>query len=135
MSRKAFLTFAAMIACSIGLIAIFLPTTLLLDMKYTTANDSGLVMARTAGVFLFSFGVLNFFVRNHANSPTMTSLLLVNALLQLLILPVDPIAYVMGIYGSPLSFVPNTILHFILLFGFLYYWKDSKNLIPAYKTY
>lgn len=127
MKRKTFLTLAAMVACSIGTIALFFPTILLVEMKSVTASDTGVVMARTAGAFLLSFGVLNFLVRGHENSPTMASLLLANALLQLLILPVDPLAYAFGVYASVMSFIPNTILHIALLFGFLHFWRSAKN--------
>ena len=126
MNRKTFLTFAAVIALSIGSIAAFLPNVLLVDMKYAVASETGLIMARTAGVFLLSFGVLNFLVRSDPTSPTMVSLLLANALLQLLILPVDPLAYAFGVYGSVLSFIPNTVLHVGLLLGFVYFWRDAK---------
>ncbi|TYC64085.1 hypothetical protein FMN63_28060 [Stappia sp. BW2] len=125
MSRRTFLTFASFVACTIGVIAAVFPMTLLVDMKSAVPGDTGLVMARTAGVFLLSFGVLNFLARGDADSPTMTNLLLANALLQVLILPVDPLAYAMGVYGSVMSFIPNTILHVGLLFGFLYYWNAS----------
>lgn len=126
MTRKTFLTFAAIVALTIGSVAAFLPATLLVDMKFAEPTDSGLVMARTAGVFLLSFGVLNFLSRGHETSPTMVSLLLANALLQLLILPVDPLAYVFGVYGSVMSFVPNTILHVVLLFGFVHFWRNAN---------
>lgn len=127
MSRKTFLIFAAIIACTIGAIAAIFPMTLLVDMKTAQPSDSALVMARTAGVFLFSFGVLNFLVRGDGDSATMTSLLLCNAILQLLILPVDPIAYAIGTYGSVMSFIPNTVLHIILLFGFVHYWRQARR--------
>lgn len=127
MTRKTFLTFASVIALGIGSIAAFLPQVLLVDMKYAVLSDTGLVMARTAGVFLLSFGVLNFLVRSDPTSPTMVSLLLANALLQLLILPVDPMAYALGVYGSVLSFLPNTVLHVGLLIGFVFFWRDAKK--------
>lgn len=132
MTRKTFLTIAALVASSIGAIALFFPTTLLVDMKSATVSDTSLVMARTAGAFLLSFGVLNFLVRGHDNSPTMVSLLLANALLQLLILPVDPLAYAFGVYASVMSFIPNTILHVAMLIGFLHFWRSAKtNAIPV----
>ncbi|TYC78540.1 hypothetical protein FMN63_03130 [Stappia sp. BW2] len=126
MNRKIFLTIASLIALSIGFIATFLPNILLVDMKYAVPSETGLVMARTAGVFLLSFGVLNFLVRADETSPTMVSLLMANALLQLLILPVDPLAYALGVYGSVLSFIPNTVLHVGLLFGFVYFWRNAR---------
>lgn len=127
MSRRSFLTFAAFVACSIGAIAVVSPMTLLVDMKSAVPHGSALVMARTAGVFLLSFGVLNFLARGDADSATMEHLLLANALLQALILPVDPMAYAMGVYASVLSFIPNSILHVGLLFGFVYYWRDARS--------
>lgn len=127
MSRKTFLTIAAVVACTIGTIAAVMPMTLLIDIKAAEPSDTGLVMARTAGVFLLSFGILNFLVRGDGDSTTMTSLLLCNALLQLLILPVDPIAYAIGTYGSVMSFIPNTVVHLILLFGFLHYWSAARR--------
>lgn len=126
MTRKTFLTLAAFVACTIGSIAAFFPSVLLVEMKSATPSETGLVMARTAGVFLLSFGVLNFLVRGDATSRTMVSLLFANALLQLLILPVDPLAYMWGVYGSIRSFIPNTVLHIILLSGFLYFWHKAR---------
>jgi hypothetical protein len=131
MSRQIFMTLAAIVACTIGAIALFFPATLLVDMKYATVSDTGLVMARTAGVFLFSFGVLNFLVRDDADSPTMAKVLISNVVLQLLILPVDPLAYVYGVYGSVMSFVPNTILHIALISGFVFFWFDMKRNLKA----
>jgi uncharacterized membrane protein (UPF0136 family) len=126
MSQKRFLTIAALVAGIIGAIALFFPTTLLVSMKAATPSDIGIVMARTAGAFLLSIGVLNFMVRSHKPSPTMASIFLANALLQILILPIDPFAYFTGVYGALSSFVPNTILHILLLAGFIHFWRKTK---------
>lgn len=131
MKRKRFLTIAALIACTIGAIAAFFPIVLLVDMKAAVPSATGIVMARTAGVFLLSFGILNFMVRGDATSPTMVSLLLANAILQLMILPIDPMAYANGAYGSVMSFIPNTILHLALLFGFLHFWRAARAALAA----
>ena len=127
MKRSTFLTTAAFVACAIGSIALFLPAILLVDMKYANPSAEGIVMARTAGAFLLSFGILNFLIRHDTASPTLMHVLMANAALQLLILPVDPLAYVAGVYGSALSFIPNTILHIALLTGFVYYWLQCKR--------
>jgi len=131
MTRSTFLTIAAFVACMIGSIALFFPTFLLVDMKYANPSDEGVVMARTAGAFLLSFGILNFLVRHNAASCTLMHVLMANAVLQILILPVDPLAYVAGVYGSALSFVPNTILHIALLTGFVFYWFQCKRIMRA----
>lgn len=131
MTRQTFLTFAAMVACTIGLIAALSPMTLLVEMKTAEPSETGIVMARTAGVFLFSFGILNFLSRKDGPSATMKNLLLANAVLQLLILPIDPMAYVLGVYGSVMSFVPNTVLHLVLLFGFVHFWLQIRSTAPS----
>ncbi|MEP1768552.1 MAG: hypothetical protein ABJJ53_18190 [Sulfitobacter sp.] len=129
MTRSTFLTVAAFVACTIGSIALFAPTVLLVDMKHATPSDEGIVMARTAGAFLLSFGVLNFLVRQDAPSPTLMHILMANAALQVLILPVDPLAYFSGVYGSVMSFLPNTVLHIALLIGFISYWLQCKRIL------
>jgi len=131
MKRSTFLTIAAFVACTIGSIALFLPNVLLVDMKYANPSAEGVVMARTAGAFLLSFGILNFLIRHNAVSSTLMHVLMANAVLQLLILPVDPLAYVAGVYGSALAFVPNTILHIALLTGFIFYWRQCKQAVMA----
>ncbi|MEL6641705.1 MAG: hypothetical protein AAFP98_10400 [Pseudomonadota bacterium] len=131
MTRSTFLTIAAIVACTIGSIALFLPAFLLVDMKNANPSVEGVVMARTAGAFLLSFGILNFLVRHDAPSSTLMHILMANALLQLLILPVDPLAYVAGVYGSTFAFIPNTILHIALLTGFIFYWRQCKRSVLA----
>ena len=127
MSRKLFLTIAGLIASGIGSIALFAPMILLVDMKQAIANDIGLVMARTAGAFLLPLGIMSLLIRNHDDSPTMVSVLFANACLQILILPVDPLAYISGAYGSIASFLPNTILHILLLLGFIHFWWTARG--------
>lgn len=130
MTRKSFLTFASLVALSIGAIAMFLPSTLIIDMKDAAPSGTTIVMARTVGVLLISFGVLNFLVRSEPSSPTLKHILLANALLQLLILPIDPLAYAYGVYGSLMSFVPNTILHIALFCGFVFFWLRIEKSRP-----
>lgn len=81
-------------------------------------------MARTVGTLLLSVGVLNFLVRHDPDSKTMKSVLTANLVLQLLILPVDPLAYLSGVYPIVDSFLPNTVLHIVLASGFVYYLRQ-----------
>lgn len=131
MRRSTFLTFGAFVACTIGSIALFFPIVLLVDMKHATPSAEGIVMARTAGAFLLSFGILNFLVRHDVPSSALMHILLANAVLQILILPVDPLAYFSGVYGSVMSFIPNTILHIALLTGFIFYWRQCSQILRA----
>jgi len=127
MSRKIFLTIAACIALLIGCFALFAPGVLIEQAKYAAPSTTADVMARTVGVLLISFGVLNFLVRDHDDSKTMKAILTANALLQLGIMPIDPHAYFTGVFGDVSAFVPNTVLHVLLFSGFVFYLKKMPK--------
>lgn len=121
MSRKTFLTIASLIALAIGSLALFGPALLIGTLKAAVPNEAAIVMARTVGVLLISVGVLAFLVRGHGDSPTMAAFLKANLLLQLALIPIDPLAYLDGTYGTLASFVPNTLVHILLAVGFIHY--------------
>lgn len=129
MSRQLFLTLAACVALLIGTIALFFPAILLVEMKASTPNAVAIVMARTVGALLLSFGALNFMIRNDEPSKTLSKVLLANIILQAIILPIDPLAYFAGTYGSLGSFIPNTILHLVLIAGFFHFWRQVNSQI------
>jgi hypothetical protein len=131
MTRKAFLTLHAFIALAIGLFVVSAPRILLINVKAALPSETAEVMARTAGVLIVAFGLLNLLVRGHADSPTLRTVLFVNLVLQLMILPIDPIAYASGVYATLGSFIPNTILHLLFAFGFLYYLLRMPAAIPT----
>lgn len=112
--RHAF-TLVVCTAGPIGLFAFFAPITLLVDVKAATAPGVAVAMARTVGVLLVAIAALNFLVRNHPPSPTLRAVVWTNLILQLLILPLDPLAFAEGTYGSLGAFVPNTLLHLGLI--------------------
>jgi len=127
MNRKYFLTVVACISWIVGLLALLFPEILLGKVKMAVAGDAAFVMSRTVGVLLISIGCLNFLVRTHQDSPTLRAILIANLLLQLIILPIDPLAYMQGTFKTLGSFVPNTILHFILSGGFIYFILKMKE--------
>jgi hypothetical protein len=120
-TRKTFLTIVSFVASAIGALALTAPGTLIEDVKHAPPSDTANVMARTVGVLILTMGVLNFLVRSHEDSPTLRAVLIANLVLQVGIMPVDPLAYFNGVYGTFGSFVPNTILHIVLAGGFSYY--------------
>jgi hypothetical protein len=126
MTRKTFLTIVSPIALAIGGLALVAPGTLIEGVKHAAPSDTANVMARTVGVLLISFGVLNFLVRAHEDSPTMRAILAANLVLQLGILPIDPLAYAGGVYGGLASCVPNTVLHLLLAGGFGWYLLTTR---------
>ncbi|MEQ8279506.1 MAG: hypothetical protein RMA76_18880 [Deltaproteobacteria bacterium] len=109
------LTALAATAIPIGAFALLLPETLLVEVKAAAAASSAVAMARTVGVLLLAVGTLNLMVRNHPPSPTLRVVLWADLLLQVLILPLDPLAYVEGAFGTAGAFVPNTVLHVVLI--------------------
>ncbi len=51
--------------------------------------------------------------------------------LQLLLLPVDPLAYASGAFGSVAAFLPNTAIHLLLLCGFVCFARLLRASAPA----
>ena len=131
MKRKTFLTLTAAITLLIGCFALSAPGALLVNVKHAAPSQVANVMARTVGILLVSVGVLNLLVRAHEDSPTLRAVLIANLLLQLGILPIDPIAYLTGAYRSLGSFVPNTALHIALSAGFIFYLLKMNPALAA----
>lgn len=124
-SRSALLTLTAAIAATIGGLALIAPEFLIETVKAAPGAPSASVMARTVGVLLVAFAVLNFSVRKAPDSPTVRGILLANLVNQLLLLPIDPIAYAEGTFTGLGSFVPNTVLHLALAAAFAYHYRAS----------
>lgn len=118
-SRKTLLTLTAVTAIAVGTLALLAPGILIEKIKVAAPSATADVMARTAGVLLVTIGLLNFLVRGHGDSPTMRAILLVNLILQVPILPIDPLAFLSGTFTTLGSFMPNTILHLLLAVGFV----------------
>ncbi len=127
MQRSTFLTIASAIAFAIGLFALSAPGVLIGTVKTAAPSEVANVMARTVGILLITVGVLNFLVRRDRDSPTLRSILIADLILQIGILPIDPIAYARGVYATPGAFVPNTIIHILLAIGFAYYLIEMRS--------
>lgn len=112
------LTLVGLVPLAIGLVATFAPTFLLADVKHAEPSGAAVAMARTAGVLLVAIGGLNLAVAHHPRSPTLHAVLAFDLAVQLLLLPVDPLAWWSGAYGSAGAFVPNTVLHVVLAVAF-----------------
>ena len=112
---------------AVGLFALLTPGTLIGAVKMAAPSDAANVMARTVGILLVTVGILNFLVRDHADSPTLRAIFKANLFLQIGILPIDPLAWMNGVYGTPGSFVPNTLIHVLLASGFAYYLFQMKS--------
>ncbi len=118
MTRTTLLTLTGVTAAAIGLLALVAPAVLIEIVKVAAPSAPANVMARTAGVLLISIGLLDLLVRRHGDSPTMRAILIVNLVLQLAILPIDPLAFAAGTFATLGSFLPNTILHVLLAAAF-----------------
>jgi hypothetical protein len=118
MKRQTLLAVTGTVALAIGALALLAPAFLIGTIKAAPRSASANVMSRTAGVLLIAVGLLDLLVRRHADSPTMRAILIVNLVLQLAILPIDPLAFAAGTFTTFGSFVPNTILHVLLAAAF-----------------
>lgn len=127
MNRTHFLTLAAAVAFLIGALAYLFPAILLADMKEVVPTALANTMARTVGIVLIGFAVLNYSVRNHKESKTLRAVFVANIVVQVGILPIDPLAWYVGTYSSTVSFVPNTILHVLLIIGFLRFMPSCSS--------
>jgi hypothetical protein len=108
-------------------VALSAPTLLLAEVKHAVPNAAACVMARTVGVLLIAIGTLNFLVRSHEDSQTLRAILIANLVLQLAIMPIDPLAYFNGAFHTLGSFVPNTIIHIVLAAGLAFYLSKLKK--------
>lgn len=120
MTRKTFLTVAALIALAVGCFALFLPAALLAT-KGVAPTPSTLVWVREVGVLLLAVGTTTLLVRSHPDSPTMRAVLLGNALLQLALFPIELIAWRQGVIPRFSGIAPNSAVHVLLAAGFFYY--------------
>ncbi|MFO0725305.1 MAG: hypothetical protein U1E65_16095 [Myxococcota bacterium] len=128
MTRKTFLSLSSSTALAVGLFALLAPGVLLGSVKMAVPSEAANVMARTVGVLLLFTGGLGLAVRGHPDSPTMRVILGANLALQIMILPIDPMAYANGVFSTWGSFLPNTILHIFLASGFAYYlWRSTPR--------
>jgi hypothetical protein len=131
MTRKTLLTLTAITALAVGALALLAPAVLIENIKVAAPSATANAMARTAGILLVVIGLLDFLVRGHGDSPTMRAILTVNLVLQLGILPMDPLAFVAGTFTTLGSFVPNTILHVLLAAGFAHQLRAARVTPPA----
>jgi hypothetical protein len=118
MNRTTVLTITGITAVAVGVLALVAPAVLLEVVKVAAPSAPANVMARTVGVLLICVGLLDLLVRRHSDSPTMRAILIVNLVLQLAILPIDPLAFAAGTFATLGSFLPNTILHVVLAVAF-----------------
>lgn len=125
MKRKTFLVGASFIALTVGILALIFPG-VLLESKGVTASEATNVWVREVGVLLIAVGVTAFLVRGHEDSPTLKAFFIGNIVLQLSLIPIEPIAYINGIVTKLAGIMPNTILHVLLAGGFAYYAAKMK---------
>jgi hypothetical protein len=120
LTRKLFLTIAAIIALAVGSMAFLLPATVLAS-KGIVLNTGAEVWMREVGVLLIGLGILVLMVRNHADSPTLRAVLIANMLVQLGLLPIEITAYAQGVIPDITGIIPNSVVHVILAIGFAYF--------------
>jgi len=131
MHRKTFLTFASLVPMLVGALALFAPAVLIVVVKGAETNGAAEVMARTVGVLLLSIGLVTFLVRGDSDSPTLRAVMIGNLVIQLALMPIDPLAYANGVFVGLGSFVPNTLLHLGLAAAFAYYLRAMHRSLAS----
>jgi len=123
-----FLTVAATIAVVVGLVALVAPDAML-AMKGVAGDTAATVWMRQVGVLLLATGVTAALVRRHPDSPTLRAVLVGNALLQLGLLPIEPLAYAQGVIPNLAGIVPNTVVHIVLAAGFVVHARAVRTTV------
>jgi len=127
MSRRVFLTLVSFVAVAVGSIAILAPHFLLVEVKRAVPNEAAEVMARTVSVLLVGVGALNFLVRDHGETASLRAVLIAELVIQIGLVPIDPLAYLQGVFATPAAFLPNTILHLLLAAGCVHFLRGSRR--------
>ena len=123
---RVLLLVASFVPACVGHLALFASTTLLTAKGVTTIEPAAIAMTRTVGVALLGVGGLNFACRDLAPSVSRRRLLAANALLQLMLLPLDPYACAVGAFVGTGSYLPNTVLHVVLAGAFTWAWMRER---------
>lgn len=118
MNRTHFLTASSFVALAVGTVAIVFPAQLL-ESKGVLPAPAVICWLRQVGVALLGIGLVALLVRRHAPSPTMRALLFGNAAHQLMLAPIEVLAYRDGTITKLSGIVPNTVLHVLLAIGFI----------------
>ncbi len=129
MSRKIFLTVVACVALAVGTFAL-LGTSALLEGKGAVSNDAAQVMTREVGVLLLAVGLLAFMIRSHPDSKTLRAVLIANAALQIMILPIEIIAHAQGTFAKLAGIVPNSVFHVLAAAGFIFFASRAGGPAP-----
>ena len=126
MSRYVFLTLASFIALAVGAMALVFPD-VLLDSKGVIPHDGTVVWVREMGVVLITTGVTAFLLRRCEDGPALRAWMVGQALLQLALFPMEPLAYVHGTVTKLSGIVPNSVAHVMLAFGFFHFAFKIKT--------
>lgn len=114
------MTIAAAIALLVGVVATAAPQ-LVLTSKGVTVVPATLVWVREVGVALLSIGGTAMALRHLPDSPALRVVLLGNAAHQVMLAPIEVVAYAQGTIPLLSGIVPNTALHCVLAAAFLSY--------------
>jgi hypothetical protein len=117
--RSTFLTLSSAVALAVGTFAMAAPQALLESKGVALPNEGATIWVRELGVTIFALGLMMFLVRNHADSPTLAAIFVVNAVVQLGLLPIEVVAYHRGVITRLSGIVPNSVLHIVLASGFV----------------
>ena len=114
------MTVVSLISLAVGLIALGLPFAVL-ESKGVVPNGAAIVWVREVGVLLLALGTIAFAIRKHQDSSTLRAFLIGNAIVHAGLLPIEIIAFAQGVITKASGIIPNSVLHVVMTFAFLYY--------------
>jgi hypothetical protein len=125
-SRKLFVTIAALIGLLVGVVAFIAPG-MILGSKGVFNNPQAEVWTREVGVLIASAGAVAFLVRSAADSVELKAILAGNFLVQAGLFPIELLAWNTGTIPRLSGIVPNTLLHGFLATGFCWFALRIKT--------
>ena len=131
MTTKTLFTLIGIIAGTIGLFALVAPQILLVEVKHAEASGPAVAMARTVGALLLCIALINCLMRSVQEQPAVRALLVGDLAIQLVLMPLDVVAYAQRAFHTWGSFLPNGIMHLVLASALLQsLLKERRRALP-----
>ena len=125
MKRSTFLLIAAFFGLLIGGMSLFLPNKMA-DGFGITATPVIIFLSRELGAFNLCTGILNFIVRNDADSKTLKAIFIFNVTYHVIMMPVNVIGLSQGVFSIGQAILPF-VFHLLLGIGSFIYLTKIKT--------
>lgn len=128
MPPSLFVTAASLIALAVGVVSALFPS-VILSSKGVDPSLAAECWVRQGGVALIGIGVTAWRLRAFATHAVARAFFIGNAVHQVLLAPIEVVAWLEGTITKVSGIVPNTLLHVVLAAGFS--WLAWRLRAPA----